>query len=293
MAAKQKSSGAVRAGNDRKAFLRHRRLIHCTMIAACFVAMLAALPVAASPTAKSLKNAKGFKWTTKSTTNFDFFFEAGSPAERDIDKIAEQMEKSRAVVEKLLGGEFGRKTESFIVDSRARMKQLVGTEGNAFTFGNFNPLSMKIEYVTTMVYNDKIHGIGAHETCHVFSHNLWGKPHGLWIDEGLAVYSDDQWQGLPLHSVAKVLLDKGKLLPVTDLLDNNWIKKYSDMVTYPELGSFVKFLYEKYGMEAVKNLWQHGAKNAQGSFGKNLDALESEWRAELAKVDASSIRYNY
>ncbi len=257
-----------------------------------FAAISAGGILAGTPTAKSLKKAKGFSWVSKSSTNFDYYFEAGTPAERDFERIAALMEKSRAGVEKLLGGSFGSRTESFIVDSRARMKQLVGTEGNAFTFGSLNPLTFKIEYVTVMVYNDKIKGIGAHETCHVFSHTLWGKAHGLWIDEGLAVYSDDQWQGLPLHSVAKVLLDRGKLLPVADLVDNNWIKKHPDMVTYPELGSFVKFLYEKYGLEAVKSLWQHGAKGADSAFGKNLNALETEWRAELAKVDASSIRNN-
>jgi len=144
-----------------------------------------------------------------------------------------------------------------------------------------------------MVYGDTIKAIGGHETCHALSHTLWGKPHGLWLDEGLAVYSDDQWRGLPLYSVAKVLLDKGKLLPVDDLLDNNWIKKYPDMVTYPELGSFVKFLYEKYGLDAVKNIWQNGAKNADSAFGKNISTLEAEWRGELAKVDASSIQYKF
>jgi len=259
----------------------------------CFIAISTAGLSFGTPTAKSLKNKKGFTWISKSSANFNYYFESGTPADRDFDKICAWMEKSRANVERLLGGSFGGKTESFIVDSRARMKQLVGEEGNGFAFGSKNSDTSKLEFVTAMVYGDAIKGIGAHETCHSLAHLLWGKPHGLWMDEGLAVYSDDQWYGHPLHAVAKVLVDKGKLLPVADLLNDNWIKKYPDMVTYPELGSFVKFLYEKYGLDAVKNLWQHGAKNADSAFGKNIVALETEWRAELAKVDASSIQYNY
>jgi hypothetical protein len=259
----------------------------------CFIAASAAGLLFGTPTAKSLKNKKGFTWISKSSANFNYYFEPGTPAERDFDKISAWMEKSRANVERLLGGSFPGKTESFLVDSRTRMKQLVSEEGNGFAFGSKNPATSALEFITAMVYSDTIKAIGAHETCHTLSHLLWGKPHGLWMDEGLAVYSDDQWNGNPLHPVAKVLLDKGKLLPVADLLADSWIKKYPDMVTYPETGSFVKFLYEKYGIEAVKNLWQHGAKNADSAFGKNIAALEAEWRAELAKVDASSIQYNY
>lgn len=264
-----------------------------TVILICIIAACSVIPAAASPTANSLKNKKGFTWISKSSANFNYYFEPGTPAERDFDKISGWMEKSRARVEKLLGGSFGEKTESFLVDSRARMKQLVGEEGNGFAFGSHNSSTSKIEFVTAMVYSDAIKGIGAHETCHTLAYLLWGKPRGVWLNEGLAVYSDDQWNGHPLHPLAKVLLDNGRLLPIADLLNDNWTKKYPDMITYPELGSFVKFLYEKYGLDAVKNLWQHGAKNADAAFGKNMDALEKEWRAELSKVDASDIHYNY
>src|SRR5579864_3745590 len=240
---------------------KHRYLLGIAILI-CFIATSATGLSFGTPTAKSLKNKKGFTWIPKSSANFNYYYEAGTPAERDFDKISDRMEKSRANVERLLGGSFSGKTESFIVDSRARMKQLVGEEGNGFAFGSKNPDTSALEFVTAMVYSDTIKAIGAHETCHALSHLLWGKPRGLWMDEGLAVCSDDQWNGYPLHSVAKVLADKGKLLPVADLLNDNWIKKYPDMVTYPELGSFVKFLYEKYGLDAVKNLWQRGAKDA-------------------------------
>jgi len=98
---------------------------------ACLMTILVAGPVAANPTVKSLKNKKGFTWISKSSANCNYYFEAGTPGERDFQKISDQMEKSRANVEKLLGGSFPGKTESFIVDSNARMKELVGSAGNA------------------------------------------------------------------------------------------------------------------------------------------------------------------
>src|SRR6202030_1609004 len=117
----------------------------------CLIATSAAGLPLGTPTAKSLKNKKGFTWICKSSANFNYYFEAGAPAERDYEKIAARMEKSRANVERLLGGSFPGKTESFIVDSRARMKQLVGEEGNGFAFGSKNPDTSALEFVTAMV----------------------------------------------------------------------------------------------------------------------------------------------
>jgi hypothetical protein len=76
------------------------------------------------------------------------------------------------------------------------------------------------------------------------------------------VYSDDKWWGVPLHSMARALLDRKQLVPLKDLVKEGWSRKDSDLTTYPELGSFVKFVYEKQGMDAVKDMWQHGSPRA-------------------------------
>jgi hypothetical protein len=151
----------------------YRGLFRIMMVLACVVSAAGAF---GTPTAKSFKNKKGFTWISKSSLNFNYYFEPGTPAERDFEKISDRMEKSRANVEKLLGGSFGEKTDSFIVDSRARMKQLVGEEGNGFAFGSVNPTTSRTEFVTAMVYSDTIKAIGAHETCHALSH-LFGESH--------------------------------------------------------------------------------------------------------------------
>ena len=56
------------------------------------------------------------------------------------------------------------------------------------------------------------------------------------------------------------------------------------MVTYPEAGSFVKFLYERYGVNSIKTVWQKGSHSIPGAFGKNLSQLEQEW---YSTIDAS------
>src|SRR5258706_6693907 len=185
------------------------------------------------------------------------------------------------VIENLLGTAVDKRLTAFIDDSRARMKELTGTETNG----------LASDTVSLMVYSDTINAVGAHELCHVMARWLWGADHGSWGNEGLAVYSDDQWLGLRLHSVARGLLDRGKLVPIAKLVSRGWNKNHPEPITYPELGSFIKFVYEKYGRDSVKALWQRGAGAAQAVFGKPLSELEVEWRVEVTTHEPKSVDY--
>jgi hypothetical protein len=195
---------------------------------------------------KTLYAAPEFSWVSDHSANFAFYFERGTEAEREIDEVKSMME-----------------------DARLRLEPLLGFETNGAAFG----------YAMAAIYNEKTTVLGEHELCHVAAVSLWGYPRGAWIDEGLAVYSDDQWWGLPLHSVAKGLLDRGELRPLRDLMQDSDMRMYPDTVTYTEVGSFIKFVYEKYGRDTVKRLWQRGTL-------KDLARMDQEWRAALASVEA-------
>jgi hypothetical protein len=227
-----------------------------------------------------MKKAPGFVWKSDKSQNFVYYFEAHSPAERDIENIKTNMEKERSTVEKVLGAVSRQKLEVFLVDSLKRMKELVGSERHAWAN----------DTVIGATYGDEgIRRVGAHEIFHCLALKLWGKASGLWVSEGLAVYSEDQWRGIPLHLLAKWLLDHQKLLPMTTLTNSDSWK--TSMITYPQCGSFVKFIYEKYGMAVMKDIYLNGIHVAGKRKGKSLPELEKEWLAELAKFDASGVNY--
>ncbi len=127
---------------------------------------------------------------------------------------------------------------------------------------------------------------------HVMAGNAWkGKPK-FWINEGFAVYSDEMWYGFPLHDLNKYLLLEKKLIPLGELIEN--FRYYSDMVSYPQAGSFVKYLYEQYGVDKIKDLWKSGAaKNFKRVLGKDIAALEKDWHGKLMEADATKIKYNF
>ena len=216
----------------------------------------------------SFHSAKGFHWLSDRSAGFDYYFEPDTPAERDIEKIKQTMEDTRKKIETLLGQTVSLRIAVFIVDSSARMKELAGAESNGFA----------AKEIQVVVYNDTISAIGAHETCHILAAAAWGRPSAQWITEGLAVYADDRWWGLPLHSVAKGLLDHKDLIPMKDLARKGRINKYPDWESYPELGSFVKFIYETQGRDVVLEMWRHGAP-------RDLRDMEIQWLGEVAKAE--------
>jgi hypothetical protein len=229
-----------------------------------------------------LKAKHGFQWREEHSARIDYYFESGSPAERDISKIESNLEEAYSHILQLLGSDQADfRLQSFIVDSSARMKQLCGRESNG--------LAVASEFL--FVYGDSIKAFGPHEPCHVLSQRLWGTPHGIWLTEGLAVYSEDQWQGYPLGSVCKQLRAQGKLVPITDLFDDRQWKQTSAMVSYPEAGSFIKFLYEKYGVSDVRAIWTAGAKGIPRVFGKSAEQLQAEWLALIEQSDSGEFVY--
>jgi hypothetical protein len=238
------------------------------LVALCLLTCVSAR----SLTVHALHSANGFTWRADRSAGFDFYFEPNSTAERDIEKIKKIMDGARAHINTLLGGNPSLRISVFLVESRPRMKELVGHETNGVAGAA----------VQAAIYSDKVKAIGGHESCHILARALWGDAHGVWVNEGLAVYSDDQWWGLPLHSLARGMMDRHQLVALRDLARN--MRKYDDVVTYPELGSFVKFVYETRGRDAVKALWQNGAP-------KDLDQLEKAWLAEVAKAEPKSVDY--
>jgi len=227
-----------------------------------------------------MKKAHGFKWKSETSDYFTYYFELRSPAERDIEEIRITMEKERSKVERLLGAESQQKLDVFLVDSLERMKDLTGFEMHAWANGT----------AIGAAYGDNgIRRIGSHEILHHLGLKLWGESSGLWINEGLAVYSENHWRGYDLHLLAKWLHDNGHLLPVRTLTANDtW---QTSMITYPQCGSFVKFIWEKYGSTVVKDIWQNGVDKACSRMGKSITELEQEWLTELAEIDAGEVEY--
>ncbi len=212
----------------------------------------------------------GFNWKSKSTQHFQLFLEKDSDAWRYLPVLRKNVEADRSHVLGLIGAKDYEPTiYAFFLKSGDEMKELVGVAVD----GRSRPVQHAVVSVVTA---DRLHL--THELSHEIVSNLWGAAEP-WIEEGLAVYADE---GDNTYYDCWELLKAGSLIPLERLVDPDWRSSMeSPDVTYTELGGFVKFLHDAYGVERLKRVWQGGSSSIPAVFGKPLVELEREWREAL------------
>ncbi|MFO7889001.1 MAG: peptidase MA family metallohydrolase [bacterium] len=262
--------------------LNHKHLPSFVILTNCLLLITCSLIVFNGPSAEKLYNHKNMKWQTKTTSHFKLYFEAETYAHKNLSVLKKGVEKLYSHILSLLGEKAYNDTiHIFIVDSRKTMKDLLGWETNGSAFPKQN--------VACYVYSKAVKAATSHhEITHIISINLWGNSQ-TWIKEGVAVYSDNCWHGYSLHGLCKYLMKKHTLVPLKSLMTK--FNSYNDLITYPQAGSFVKFLYENYGLETVKRIWKKGGHSIPAIIGKDLETLEQEWHNILNKNELTNIKY--
>lgn len=213
----------------------------------------------------------------KTTNHFIVYFELNSLAEKEIDFIVQSLEKSYDFIIKTLKlkNDFP-KIEYYLYSSNKSKLEAMGDAGNAN--------AVVKNFAVHGVYNQKIKIVGRHEIVHLLVNN-WGRPPEL-LRQGLAEAMEEKWHGVNHLEWVKKFQREKKLISLSELIDDKEFWQYSDLVTYPESGSFVKFLIEKYGLENFKKLYQELGPNFsdeqnekifQQIFNKSLTDLETEW----------------
>jgi len=240
------------------------------------------------PSPEVLLGHKAFSWRTHETVDFWIHYEVSSFAEKELGLLSMLHAVAMPGMLELIGEPaYPHKIHIFAVENHARMKLLIGHEGNGQAFPEHNTI--------LCVFSEKTKAGGAHELMHVISNNRWGSvpfQDRIWLDEGLACYAEDKcyrdhkaW-AQDMHALSKGLRDSGRLIPLEQLTAGftNWAS-VSTEISYPEAGSFVRFLYERYGREKLKTLWQAPQPDMRRVYGKSLAELEAEWGADLARAD--------
>lgn len=169
----------------------------------------------------------------------------------------------------------------FIVESRQEMKSLEGHETNGSAYYAENAI--------TGIASEKINSIYAnHELFHLVAMNVWGVP-DTWINEGMAVYADNNWHGQDLYQLTKYLVDNKRYIALNKMIKH--FRVVDDIVSYPLIGSFVKYLDETYGRQTLIKIWKAKTKNLKRLTGKSIKELEKDWLAKIKTVANREIKY--
>lgn len=222
----------------------------------------------------------GFFWRTQETKQLLLHYESNSYAEKQLELLAANEEAAVPQILDLIGDRtLRRKVHVFVVENTDRMKALTGYD--------YRGLALPTENSACFVFGETFNGASAHELTHVVSQNIWGLlawPSQTWLNEGFACFADSQFLGgraWDLHAAARRFRDAGCLVPLQQLQTN--FPAISTDISYLESGSFVKFLYDCYGREKLKLLWQRKGDLSQ-IYRKSLGELETEWHQSFDRA---------
>ncbi|HUW20396.1 MAG TPA: hypothetical protein VMW16_13950 [Sedimentisphaerales bacterium] len=232
-----------------------------------------------------------------STKHFDIYYQRGSPAEKEIEKIARDREAGYGAICEFLGKDSQVKIKLILFEDEKTKWFETGHQGRGWAYGN----------TTVEVYNQQEQLDPYHETTHVLMGSL-GNPPALF-NEGFAVYMSERLGAHALEDLggrqatiyerARELKTKGEWIELEELIAYTEIGSVESRppVAYAEAAAFVKFLIDNYGKEkflrAYKKLkssdnekvHKRNVKRLAGIYGKSLEELEKQWKDALLRSE--------
>lgn len=217
----------------------------------------------------------GFAWQIARVANFELNYESDTEAARRLHQLEDVAQKGRASILQMLSEhDYDPTIHVFFVESIERMQQLIGSE----VIGRSRPTQHAIFCVVAPFSELSL----KHELTHEIATNLWG-PAEHWLEEGLANFAVDNKSSLMKRQCLGMMLNR-QWIPLKKLVNSQWeSSNFSPDDTYPELGGFVEYLYETYGVEKLQKVWKGGSKSIRKVYGKRLSKLESDFRSDLIK----------
>ena len=226
---------------------------------------------------------------TARSKHFIVHFNSGSTAQVESDKILKLLEECYKKVTKELNLGIEPVINVYLYETQADKKLATGEEANAHTD--------RVKYEFFAVYNPLTKSIGAHELVHLLTNHL-GLPNYLF-NEGLAEYFEDDWvvkiNGVPkniLHGkVVNMLINEGKYIPISYLFDDErfWELDPDGAYSYPESGSFIKYLVGRFGIKKVLQAYTRLERKSDVSNNKSVFA--DIFRQQIEDIEKDYLKY--
>ncbi len=206
------------------------------------------------------------EWTKDSTNHFVMYAQKGVRSEKHLAAIGQQLENTQKELLRLLNETTPQRLQVYFLKDRETLTSYTGFPANGYT----NTEKGVIYFVDKAPF----HLAFRHEMMHALSWRLWGPPKGYWLSEGIAVFASGSCAGYPLHALAGTVQRGGKFLPFENMVDSFDFKSLEPSL---QSASMVQYIYDKYGIAALKGFWTHGWQNAQQVIAVAPQELQRKW----------------
>ncbi len=220
-------------------------------------------------------------WEKEETQHYVFHYHKHSLAEKDITSIMDLQERCFDYICRILRVKMNKKINYFLCESPEEVGKL---------YGDDEPSNGIVKYPDTVyaVYNEDVKCVGFHEDVHLIAYNTLGNPPQALLREGLAMFFDKVWWGIPNEAWVQVFLKTGLYKTISSLKDNREFFRYSETLTYPISGAFVAYLIPVFGTEKFKNFYKivddDFDKSFYLTFEHNLNDVEDNFLGYIQTV---------
>ncbi len=213
------------------------------------------------------------------TEHYNFFFNEGSLAEKDIIRIAEVQEEAYDQITKTLSVQFPMKINYYLCQSPEEVGKI---------YGDDEPCNGFASYPDTVyaVYNEKIKCIGPHEDMHLIARQI-NHPKSAFLREGLAMKADGVWWGIPNMLWCKHFMENHQYISVANLFENDSFYAHEDAITYPIAGAFVEWFILTFSQETFIQLYkekQDYVRCLEGLVGESIDMVEKRFVQHIQSI---------
>jgi hypothetical protein len=218
-------------------------------------------------------------------SNFRIYFRGNSYAAKHLTSIKM---KTDSALKRILTiadtSEYRKGLNLVFVDSAGELKELTGM----YVHGGFS--LQQNDEIFFVCNADSNMGL-THEIFHFISNEVWAhNTKSRLLNEGGAVYAEATktcYYGNPIYGICAYLNKEKKLFPFNELINSFHDKEIeNEIFAYYESAGIFKYLYEKYGIAKMKQLWLKGFDSFQAIYGRSLSQFEMEWTDFISTIQA-------
>ncbi|MEG2289014.1 MAG: hypothetical protein RSA29_12265 [Clostridium sp.] len=206
--------------------------------------------------------------------NYIFNYNMGSNAEKDIEEIIKLQETCHEYICNYLDVKMVSKINYYLCNSPEEVGEIYGDNEPC------NGFASEPDKVYA-VYNDKVKCTGFHEDAHVISYNTLGIPPQTFIREGLAMFFDKGYWGVPNYSWVNFFINRGLYVNIGELINKEGFYKHNHIITYTIAGAFVAYIIDIFGVNKFKEFYSSLDNEFEdrflGKFKISLDELEKKF----------------
>ncbi|MCX6167919.1 MAG: hypothetical protein NTX65_01145 [Ignavibacteriales bacterium] len=164
------------------------------------------------------------------------------------------------------------KIDSYIFSNRDQKRELLGSGNADIAKPWLNQIYLNFSNYEGSLKHELAHVIAARSGKNILKVAENFNPSMI---EGFAMAFEDNYNGNPVHYMAKLANQAGYKISIEKLFEGlNFFSKNSS-ISYIYCGSFIKYLVDKYGVEKIKTLYSN--TDFTMIYGKNLSALVVEY----------------